>query len=710
VDTIGALDQAGTRYARAVTEAVSALAANDLVGVYLYGSGATGRFVPTRSDLDLFVVLRDWIDPARGRDILSAARAVRRPRSVKGLDLWLVPLSEPTAPSPDPKYVAWALTSIDSEVIGGVDRPGDARLALLFAMCHQHAIALTGRQPGVVFAEVDSEWIVDGMRVDLQMVGPAGWYRVLNACRTMHYLDTGQLCSRAAGVQSARTKVLDQGLLDDALAWRERGRGPVMDPERVEAFVQPVLARLEGRAGSRPLRGVPEQEIAPRVALVHEEPLVTCVLRAPRHVDLLALATRRFSEQGWSHRELLVVESATGVMSSDAFREDRVRSVVVPPGEDDEWASHALQEAKGPVIATWDATTWYSPDRLSQQVAELLSTNSPRLVAPSVLGYDPVSRGARTLRDPAILEQATLCARRHAWDQFGTPARRGERGDLAVRFGPVGADDAEDSWALGDVTSLMGGELDMYAVAVTTATASRQWRPSVSCVMPTYNRRSFAARAIRFFGQQDYPDRELVILDDGEDLIEDLVPDDDPCIRYVRLEDRATIGRKRQLACEIAAGEVLVQWDDDDWFGPTRLSRQVAPLAAGTADITGILKGYLLDLPSFRFYNGGPPLHEGKLHSWIVTGTLAFTRSAWRSTGGYPNSSIGEEVALLRAVMERGGRVAPIFNDGMYVCVRHQSNSWRLYYDSERGPAGWTELAPPQFLPPDDLAFYRSLC
>jgi glycosyltransferase involved in cell wall biosynthesis len=255
----------------------------------------------------------------------------------------------------------------------------------------------------------------------------------------------------------------------------------------------------------------------------------------------------------------------------------------------------------------------------------------------------------------------------------------------------------------------MGGEVEAYAVAVTTATARTPWTPAVSCLMPTYNRRSFAAQAIRYFLQQDYPHRELVILDDGEDCIEDLVPAGDPSIRYLRLDERATIGRKRQLACEVADGEVLVQWDDDDWYGPTRLSRQVAPLAAGTADITGILKGYLMDLPSFRFYTGGPPLHEGNLHTWIVAGTLAFTRSAWLSTGGYPNSSIGEEVALLRAVTERGGRVASIFNDGMYICVRHQSNSWRIYYDAERGPQGWQELAPPEFLPPEDLAFYRAL-
>src|SRR5258708_34362074 len=119
MEPLGALDEAATRYARAVTAAVAAVALDDLVGVYLYGSGATGRFVPGRSDVDLAVIVRDWVEPGRAHDLIAAARAVRRPRSGKGLDLWVVPQAESGAPRPDPRYVAWVLTAIDSELIGG---------------------------------------------------------------------------------------------------------------------------------------------------------------------------------------------------------------------------------------------------------------------------------------------------------------------------------------------------------------------------------------------------------------------------------------------------------------------------------------------------------------------------------------------------------------------------------------------------------------
>src|SRR5262245_2838278 len=66
----------------------------------------------------------------------------------------------------------------------------------------------------------------------------------------------------------------------------------------------------------------------------------------------------------------------------------------------------------------------------------------------------------------------------------------------------------------------------------------------VSCIMPTANRRRFVPSAIRYFVTQDYADKELVILDDGEDAIADLVPYD-ARIRYIRETPPRLIAAKR---------------------------------------------------------------------------------------------------------------------------------------------------------------------
>ena len=94
--------------------------------------------------------------------------------------------------------------------------------------------------------------------------------------------------------------------------------------------------------------------------------------------------------------------------------------------------------------------------------------------------------------------------------------------------------------------------------------------PLVSCIMPTYNRRRYVAQAILYFLRQDYPNRELIILDDGDDRVADLAPSDDR-IRYIALDRRMILGAKRNLACELAGTAHRA-------LGRRRLDRAAAPL------------------------------------------------------------------------------------------------------------------------------------
>ena len=111
-------------------------------------------------------------------------------------------------------------------------------------------------------------------------------------------------------------------------------------------------------------------------------------------------------------------------------------------------------------------------------------------------------------------------------------------------------------------------------------------QPFISCIMPTYNRRAFVARAVEYFLRQDYEDKELIVVDDGEDAIGDALPQDER-VRYVRLKERQTVGAKRNLACEQARGDIIAHWDDD-WHAPHRLRYQVEALQREKAEMCGI--------------------------------------------------------------------------------------------------------------------------
>src|SRR4051794_5507608 len=110
--------------------------------------------------------------------------------------------------------------------------------------------------------------------------------------------------------------------------------------------------------------------------------------------------------------------------------------------------------------------------------------------------------------------------------------------------------------------------------------------PLASCIMPTSDRRRFAAQAIRYFRRQNYARTELIVVDDGIDSIRDLVPAQSN-IRYLRLDSRKSVGEKRNIACEQAAGEIILHWDDDDWYSDWRISYQIDQLLLRGAQLCG---------------------------------------------------------------------------------------------------------------------------
>jgi glycosyltransferase involved in cell wall biosynthesis len=70
-----------------------------------------------------------------------------------------------------------------------------------------------------------------------------------------------------------------------------------------------------------------------------------------------------------------------------------------------------------------------------------------------------------------------------------------------------------------------------------------------------------------------------VIVDDGTDPVAPVLPDD-ARLRLISLSEKKNVGAKRNVACASARGEFIVHWDDDDWYPPDRISRQMAALRA----------------------------------------------------------------------------------------------------------------------------------
>lgn len=241
-------------------------------------------------------------------------------------------------------------------------------------------------------------------------------------------------------------------------------------------------------------------------------------------------------------------------------------------------------------------------------------------------------------------------------------------------------------------------------VAPRAAPVHRPAPPLISCIMPTRGRGDFVLQAVGYFLRQDYPQCELIIVDDDTQDLTPRLPAD-PRIRYLRTPPGLSIGAKRNRACRLAAGELIAQWDDDDWYGPQRLSAQAAPLLAGQADVTGLEAGVFFELARWRFWRCTPALHRRLFVGDVHGGTLLFRKRLWELAGGYPDRSLAEDAALLRAMQRRGGRLLKLPNRELFIYLRHAVNAWSFTCGQYLDPAGWLAVEEPR-LPAEDRAFY----
>jgi glycosyltransferase involved in cell wall biosynthesis len=105
--------------------------------------------------------------------------------------------------------------------------------------------------------------------------------------------------------------------------------------------------------------------------------------------------------------------------------------------------------------------------------------------------------------------------------------------------------------------------------------------PLVSVIMPSYNRAEFIAQAVESVLAQDYPNWELIIIDDGSvDSTHAVIAGySSPNIRCLR-QDRQGPGAARNRGLAEARGSLIAFLDSDDYFLPGKLRAQAGMLAA----------------------------------------------------------------------------------------------------------------------------------
>ncbi len=454
-------------------------------------------------------------------------------------------------------------------------------------------------------------------------------------------------------------------------------------------------------------------------------PLVSCIMPTRGRGDWVPQAIRYFQNQDYPALELIVVdgdpEDRSGLFAGDPrIRRERV------PGH---WTIGAMRNracelARGEVIIFWDDDDWYADNRVSTQVQPILDGTADITALSDMRFFDleawsfwrctgelhrrlfrfDVAGGTTAFRrtiferdcrfphtslaeDADFIECAvTRGARLKALSAAGLYIYL-RHGANTWRF-PCGQYLDPTGWRREPEPEDLATERPFYVARSKAAggqpaeigavrPAATRATPLASCIMPTANRRAFVPSAIAQFLAQDYPSKELIILDDGDDPIADLIPDH-PQVRYMRAPRHRNLGAKRNAACEAARGEIILHWDDDDWYAPHRVRAQVEALATSGADVCGIDRALFVDPGSRRAWEyvypaGGPP--------WVCGATLCYRRDYWRDNR-FAELNIGEDTRFAAAV--RSDRLHRMADTRCFVALVHPTNTSPKYVEDRR--------------------------
>lgn len=165
---------------------------------------------------------------------------------------------------------------------------------------------------------------------------------------------------------------------------------------------------------------------------------------------------------------------------------------------------------------------------------------------------------------------------------------------------------------------------------------------SVSIIIPCYNHGAFLPEALASVFGQTWPDREVIVVDDGSDdgLTQQAFAnlEEDDRVRLVRIP-HSGLPAARNAGIDVARGPYIFTLDADDRIGPTLIEQAVR--LADADDRIGIVYSHpqlfgertgLSKLPPYRF----PDILLGNL----IPSAALFRRDDWARVNGFNTNMV----------------------------------------------------------------------
>jgi glycosyltransferase involved in cell wall biosynthesis len=201
--------------------------------------------------------------------------------------------------------------------------------------------------------------------------------------------------------------------------------------------------------------------------------------------------------------------------------------------------------------------------------------------------------------------------------------------------------------------------------------------------MVTKDRAELAAQAIAHYHNQTYPNKELVIVAQGEDnttLKQYVQTLGYSSVTLVEVSPTISLASIRNLSVGIARGEFICQWDDDDFHHPARIATHMQHMSNAMAS------AYSQHL---KYFDYSKELYwidwskEQLFWATMLCGAIMFRKDAYRHFKSmlYPEFSVQqhkeEDLNVLKKLIKLG-TVVPLLTGHQYIYRFHGKNVYDL--------------------------------
>ena len=120
-------------------------------------------------------------------------------------------------------------------------------------------------------------------------------------------------------------------------------------------------------------------------------------------------------------------------------------------------------------------------------------------------------------------------------------------------------------------------------------------------------------------------------------------------LRYVHIEEGATIGEKRNFGSDLAHGELVISWDDDDWNAGNRIGAQIHILDKTRKSLSSFHSMLFTDGDLWWKFHGHPTSNLGT--------SLCYRRDWWKEHK-FLSKQIGEDSEFIMMAARAGQHVS----------------------------------------------------